>query len=83
MKVYVNDIPVEILPGMTVRHALIGSGLTKDDIAVQKIFDAWGNEIGLDGELADGEKIFVCSGRADRFWNPSRRINRVASRYPV
>jgi hypothetical protein len=46
---------------MTVRHALISSGLTKDDIAVRKIFDAWGNEVGLDGELSEGEKIFVCS----------------------
>ena len=61
MKVYVNDTPVEILPGMTVRHALIGSGLTMEDIAVRKIFDAWGNEVGLDGELAEGEKIFVRS----------------------
>jgi hypothetical protein len=62
MKVYVNDTPVEILPGMTVRHALISSGLTRDAIALQKIVDAWGNEIGLDGELSEGEKIFVCSG---------------------
>jgi len=64
MEVYVNDMPVEILPGMTVRHALISSGLAKDDIALQKISDAWGNEIGLDGELSDGEKIFVCSGES-------------------
>jgi hypothetical protein len=64
MTVYVNNSPVEILPGMTVRHALISSGLSKDDISLQRVHDAWGNEIGLDGELSGGEKIFITSGKS-------------------
>ena len=63
MQVYVNDTPVEILPGMTVRHALLSSGLITDDDTLERVFDAWGNEIGLDGELSKGEKIFFCSGK--------------------
>ena len=30
MCVYVNDKPVDLLPGMTVRHALIGAGCLAD-----------------------------------------------------
>jgi hypothetical protein len=58
MKVFVNDKPVDILPGMTVRHALIGAGLLYE-IGPRKVYDEWGNEIGLDGALTEGTKIFV------------------------
>lgn len=58
MKVYVNDIPVDILPGMKVRHALIGAGLI-GEIGRKKVYDEWGNEIGLDGALSEGMKISV------------------------
>ncbi len=58
MKVYVNDKPVDILPGMTVRHALLSSGLLSE-IGHSKIYDEWGNEIGLDGALIEGMKIYV------------------------
>jgi len=58
MKIYVNDIPVEILPGMKVRHALLSSGLLRE-IGPKKVYDEWGNEIGLDGALREGMKISV------------------------
>ena len=58
MKVYVNDKPVDILPGMTVRHALLNSGLLAE-IGPKKVYDAWSNEIGLNGALNEGMKIYV------------------------
>ncbi len=59
MKVFVNQIPVEVLPGMTVRHALVCAGLLKEIEASKKAYDEWGNELGLGGELSDGMKIYV------------------------
>jgi len=59
MTVYVNDKPVDLLPGMTVRHALIGAGLLKEIERSKKAYDEWGNEIGLDGALADGMRIYL------------------------
>jgi hypothetical protein len=61
MKVYVNQKPVEILPGMTVRHALVSAGLLKEMEKSKKVYDEWGNELGLDGALIEGMKIFVKS----------------------
>lgn len=59
MKVYVNYRPIEILPGMTVKHALIGAGLLKEIEELKKVYDEWGNEIGLDGAMSEGKKIYV------------------------
>ena len=59
MRVYVNQKPVEVLPGMTVRHALIAAGELPLLQAGQKTYDAWGNEVGLDGALAPEMKILV------------------------
>jgi hypothetical protein len=59
MRVYVNGKPVEVLPGMTVRHALIGAGLLERLAAGEKPRDHWGNEVGLDGALAPEMKIYV------------------------
>lgn len=59
MKIYVNDDPVDILPGMTVIHALISRGALKDIEASKKVYDEWGNEVGLDGALSEGMKIYV------------------------
>jgi hypothetical protein len=59
MKVFVNDKPIEILPGMTVRHALISADLLRDTELSKHIFDEWGNEIGLDGALSEGAKIYL------------------------
>jgi hypothetical protein len=59
MTVYVNNEPVDLLPGMTVRHALISAGLLKDTETSKKVYDEWGNELGLDGALSEGAKIYV------------------------
>ena len=59
MTVYVNDKPVDIFPGMTVKHALLNAGLLDKIDASKRVFDEWGNEIGLDGALSEGAKIFV------------------------
>jgi hypothetical protein len=59
MRVYVNNIPCDLLPGMTVRHALIQTGLLKEQKQSQRVFDEQGNEIGLDGALSEGEKIYL------------------------
>jgi sulfur carrier protein ThiS len=61
MKVYVNNIPHNILPGMTVKHLLISAGLLKETEQGKRIADEWGNEIGLAGELTEGDRIFVVS----------------------
>lgn len=58
MKVYVNDKPVDMLPGMKVKHALLGSGLLHE-AGFKKVCDEWGNEIGLDGALREGMKIYI------------------------
>ncbi len=59
MKVYLNNLPIEVLPGMKVRHALIRAGLLKKRETSKQVFDEWGNEIGLDGALAEGMKIYL------------------------
>lgn len=59
MRVFVNDLAVDLLPGMSVRHALMSSGLLGEVSPARRIYDEWGNELGLDGELKDGMKIYV------------------------
>jgi hypothetical protein len=44
---------------MTVKHALIRAGLLDEIKAAKKVYDEWGNELGLDGELSEGGKIYV------------------------
>lgn len=60
MEVYVNSRPVHLPPGLTVRHALINAGLLQEvEERGFKVYDEWGNEVGLDGALAPGMKLFV------------------------
>ncbi|MHB8068785.1 MAG: hypothetical protein ACYDIC_12910 [Desulfobaccales bacterium] len=59
MRVYVNNEAVELLPGMTVKHALIKTGLLGQIEAGRKVYDAWGNEVGLAGALSAEMKIWV------------------------
>lgn len=44
---------------MKVRHALIKAGLLDEIRKTKKAYDEWGNEVGLDGALSEGMKIFV------------------------
>ena len=59
MRVYVDEKPVDLVPGMQVKHALIRADKMAAIAAGLKVYDAWGHELGLDGALADGMKIFV------------------------
>jgi hypothetical protein len=59
MRVYVNEKPVDLAPGMRVKHALISAGRMAAIAAGLKVYDAWGHELGLDGALADGMKLLV------------------------
>jgi hypothetical protein len=59
MRVYVDEKPVDLAPGMQVRHALISADKMAAIAAGLKVYDAWGHELGLNGALADGMKIFV------------------------
>jgi len=59
MKVYVNDREVNLVKGMTVKHALTAAGLMDEIKQGKKVFDETGNEIGLGGALTEGSKIYV------------------------
>jgi hypothetical protein len=59
MEVYLNDKPMHLLPGMRVKHAIAQEGLLEKLEEGKKVYDAWGNEIGLEGALSEGSKIFV------------------------
>ncbi|MDQ7786597.1 MAG: hypothetical protein RDU01_03235 [Thermodesulfovibrionales bacterium] len=59
MNVFVNDTPVVLAPGMTVRHALTGAGVMNVTGSLWRVYDEWGNELGLDGALSEGARIYV------------------------
>jgi hypothetical protein len=59
MEVYVNDKSVQVLPGMTVKHALVRESLLEELERGKKVYDEWGNELGLDGALSEGMRINV------------------------
>jgi hypothetical protein len=64
MKVYINQECVDLLPGMTVKHALMAAGLMGEIEASKKVYDEWGNELGLDGALSEGMKVYVRSTKS-------------------
>ena len=53
------DQPVELFPGMQVKHALTRAGNGEQLPPGLKAYDAWGHELGLDGALVEGMKIYV------------------------
>jgi len=59
MKVFVNNQAVHIYAGMTVRHALLTAGLLEELKASKKVYDEWDNEIGLEGALEEGARIYI------------------------
>jgi hypothetical protein len=59
MRVYVNRKAVHLAPGMQVKHALIRAEEVGKIHGGLKVHDEWGHELGLDGALVDGMKIFV------------------------
>jgi hypothetical protein len=59
MNAWVNNQPVDLLEGMTVRHALIQADLVKEIEKGKKVYDEWGNEVGLDGAVEEGQRFEV------------------------
>jgi sulfur carrier protein ThiS len=59
MKIWVNDQPVDLLEGMTVRHALIQLDLLGAVEQGQRVVDEWGNQVGLDGAVEEGQRFEV------------------------
>lgn len=59
MVVYVDGKEIRLLPGMKVKHALIQAGLLKDIAKGKKVYDEWGNELGLSGALWEGARLEV------------------------
>ncbi len=59
MDVYVNDEKIRLLLGMTVKHALINAGVLKEIESGKKVYDQWGNEMGLYGALWEGARIYT------------------------
>ena len=59
MTVYVNDREINLVTGMTVKHALIAAGIIDEIEGGKKVYDEMGNEIGLGGALTEGSKIYV------------------------
>jgi hypothetical protein len=44
---------------MTVKHALLQTELLKEMKTKKKVYDQWGNEVGLDGALSEEMKLYV------------------------
>jgi hypothetical protein len=59
VEVRVNGKAVQVRVGMQVKDALIRAGEMEKIAAGLRVYDQWGNELGLDGALVDGVKIFV------------------------
>ena len=59
MHVFVNGKPIHLPYGMTVKHALIRSGLLHEAEEAKKVYDEWGNEVGLEGALSEGTRLYV------------------------
>ena len=59
MRVFIDGEPIALAPGATVRHAILafnrGSGREEEP----RVFDPWGNEVGLDGELSEGDHLYT------------------------
>jgi hypothetical protein len=57
MRVWINDQAVDLIPGMTVRHALIQAGLWPEIEKGAIVLDDMGNEVGPDGALEEGMRF--------------------------
>jgi hypothetical protein len=59
MRVYVDDRPVDLAPRLTIRHALLAAGVLDRVDEACRPRDSWGNELGLDGSLNEGMRIYL------------------------
>ncbi|MGB5217769.1 MAG: hypothetical protein WBN66_05680 [Smithella sp.] len=51
MRIWLNEQPLNLATGMKIRDALIQADLLHEIEKGGKVFDEWGNEVGLDGAL--------------------------------
>ena len=61
MRIWLNDQPISLLPGMKVREALVQADLIQEIEKGARVFDEWGNEVGLDGALEDESRYVLKS----------------------
>jgi hypothetical protein len=59
VEIWVNDQPVTLLTGMTVRQALMQLDLLGAVEGGLRVFDEWGNQVGLDGTVEEGQRFEV------------------------
>jgi hypothetical protein len=60
MRVWLNNQPLSLIPGMTVRHALIQADrLGEVEQGVCVVVDEWDNEVGLDGAVKEGCRLYL------------------------
>jgi hypothetical protein len=71
MRVWLKGKPVSLIPGMTVRQALIGSDLLKEVEKGARVFDEWGHEMGLDGALEEGMRLELRTPKETNHKDPS------------
>ncbi|MBI5484083.1 MAG: hypothetical protein HY888_06440 [Deltaproteobacteria bacterium] len=71
MRVFVNGKEITLAKGMTVRHAISALSGAAADSVNWNVSDRWGNSVGLDGALQEGDCITVekvpCSGAEQLF----------------
>jgi hypothetical protein len=68
MRLTVDGKPIELMPGMTVRHALYACFGTADEEIL--VTDQWGNQVGFEGAAEAGMQLHTkrlprLSGRGD------------------
>ena len=54
MRIWLNEQPLTLATGMKIRDVLIQADLLPEIEKGSKVFDEWGNEVGLDGALQEG-----------------------------
>lgn len=59
MRVWVNQKAIQLAPGMQVKHAIQAAGLWFEIEAGKRVYDDWGNEVGFDGALNPGARLWV------------------------
>jgi sulfur carrier protein ThiS len=57
MRIYLNGKEIILAEGMQVRHAITSLTGEATDFSRWVVRDRWGNSIGMDGALRDGEII--------------------------
>lgn len=59
MRIWMNGQAVDLLEGMTVRQALMQLDLLGAIAEGKRVFDEWGNQVGLEGTVEEGQRFEV------------------------